>query len=56
MPSDNLEQRIQALEDIEAIKKLKHSYCAYCDDQYDADALADLFVRGCCLGWQGTRP
>ena len=51
MPSEDLERRIQVLEDIEAIKKLKHSYCAYCDDQYDADALADLFVEDAV--WDG---
>ena len=51
MPSEDLERRIQVLEDIEAIKKLKHSYCAFCDDQYDADALADLFVEDAV--WDG---
>ena len=37
------ERRLQALEDMENIKKLKAKYCYYCDDNYDADALASLF-------------
>ena len=44
MSQQSLEQRIKALEDIEEIKRLKRRYCAYCDDNYQADALADLFV------------
>jgi ketosteroid isomerase-like protein len=51
MPSEDLERRIKILEDIEEIKKLKRRYCAYCDDQYDADALADLFVEDAV--WDG---
>ena len=51
MPSDELEKRIQVLEDIEAIKRLKHRYCGFCDNQYDADALADLFVEDAV--WDG---
>jgi ketosteroid isomerase-like protein len=39
-----LEERIQHLEDIEAIKKLKARYCALCDENYDADGLAILFT------------
>ena len=37
MNADDLAQRIQTLESIEAIKKLKARYCALCDNQYDAD-------------------
>ena len=51
MPSEDLERRIRVLEDIEEIKKLKRRYCAYCDDQYDADALAELFVEDAV--WDG---
>lgn len=40
----SLEARIQALEDIEAIRKLKAAYCAACDDDHDGDAVAVLFV------------
>ena len=32
MNLEALAQRIQVLEDTEAIKKLKARYCAYCDD------------------------
>ena len=39
-----LEERIQRLEDIEAIKNLKARYCALCDDNYEADGLAALFT------------
>ena len=47
----DLERRVGVLEDVEAIKRLKHAYCTYCDDQYDADALADLFVEDAV--WDG---
>ena len=40
-----LEERVQRLEDIEAIKVLKAEYCAYCDDHYDPDGIASLFVE-----------
>ncbi|HIC33375.1 MAG TPA: hypothetical protein EYO78_01125, partial [Gammaproteobacteria bacterium] len=40
-----LEQRLQRLEDVEAIKVLKAEYCAYCDDHYDPDGIASLFVE-----------
>ena len=51
MSLERLEQRIRKLEDIEEIKKLKHSYCALCDDHYDADALAELFTEDAI--WDG---
>lgn len=51
MSLEDLERRVKVLEDIEDIKRLKHRYCAYCDDQYDADALADLFVEDAV--WDG---
>ena len=44
MSLKDLEQRIKTLEDIEAIKNLKRRYCTYCDDDYGAAALADLFM------------
>lgn len=46
-----LEDRIQRLEDIEAIKQLKAEYCAYCDDGYNPDAIAKLFLEGAV--WDG---
>ena len=41
----NLAQRIQALEDIEAIKRLKHDYLYFCDSK-QPDRLRDCFVAG----------
>ena len=51
MSLESLEKRIQVLEDIEQIKKLKHRYCALCDANYDADALAELFTEDAV--WDG---
>ncbi|MDO8434190.1 MAG: nuclear transport factor 2 family protein [Candidatus Binatus sp.] len=42
---EELESRLRRLEDIEQIKKLKARYCAYCDDNYDADGIASLFTE-----------
>jgi ketosteroid isomerase-like protein len=51
MSLEELERRIKALEDVEEIKRLKRRYCAYCDDNYDADALAGLFTEDAV--WDG---
>ncbi|PKB64738.1 MAG: hypothetical protein BZY80_02185 [SAR202 cluster bacterium Io17-Chloro-G2] len=51
MSLEDLERRIQNLEDIEAIKGLKARYCAYCDDSYDADGIASLFTEDAV--WDG---
>jgi hypothetical protein len=51
MNLEDLARRIQVLEDIEAIKKLKARYCAYCDDHYNADGLASLFTEDAI--WDG---
>jgi hypothetical protein len=45
MAVSDLERRIDTLESIEAIKKLKHQYCAYCDDNYNPDGIASQFVE-----------
>jgi len=37
-------KRIQRLEDLEAIRKLKHSYCYACDDNYNVETLQGLFA------------
>ena len=47
----SLEDRIRRLEDIEALKQLKHRYAAACDDDYDADRLAPLFTEDAI--WDG---
>jgi hypothetical protein len=44
MPQEDLAQRIQRLEDIEAIKNLKARYCLYCDDNFNVDKIVSLFT------------
>lgn len=39
-----MQARVQALEDIEAIRRLKAAYCDACDDDHNGDAVAALFV------------
>jgi Fe-S-cluster-containing dehydrogenase component len=46
-----LEKRLQALEEIEAIKRLKARYCAMCDAGYDSNGLAGLFTEDAV--WDG---
>ena len=45
MNIEELAAKIQRLEDIEAIRYLKHQYCAYCDDNYNPDGIAALFTE-----------
>jgi SnoaL-like domain len=45
MNLEDLARRVQTLEDLEAIKKLKARYCLYCDNHYDADGIASLFTE-----------
>ena len=40
-----LESRVRAVEDVQAIRNLKAAYAAYCDDNYNADKIAELFVE-----------
>ena len=42
---EELENRVRVLEDFEAIRNLKARYAAYCDDSYNADKIAELFVE-----------
>lgn len=42
---ESLEDRIGRLEDIQAITNLKHEYARYCDEGYNADGFASLFVE-----------
>ena len=44
MSTTTIEQRLDRLESIEAIKQLKARYCAGCDDDHDPDTLVDLFL------------
>lgn len=39
------DERLQWLFDVEQIKLLKHRYCAFCDDGYDAIGIANLFLE-----------
>ena len=48
---NSIEQRLQRLEDIEAIRQLKHRYCALCDDNYNPPGLAGLFAEDAV--WDG---
>lgn len=51
MASSDLETRVRRLEDLAAIAELKHTYAALCDDDYDADGLAELFTQDAV--WDG---
>src|SRR5437870_169961 len=48
-----LEHRVQALEDVNAIRHLKARYAAYCDDQYNPDGIAALFTEDAVWESQG---
>lgn len=41
---NDLLARLQKLEDLEAIRRLKHKYCGLCDAGFQADKLALLFT------------
>ena len=41
-----LAERIDRLEQIEALKQLKYRYCAAVDANYDADVIAAMFTQG----------
>lgn len=40
-----IERRLRELEDIQEIEKLKYRYAGYCDDGYNPDGIASLFVE-----------
>src|SRR5689334_24674262 len=42
---EQIERRLQALEDAESIRNLKARYAALCDNNYDADGIAALFAE-----------
>ena len=54
-PTD-LATRVQVLEDVEAIRKLKAAYCDACDDDHNGDAVAALFVPDGTWGPVGRPP
>jgi len=41
----DIAQRVQVLEDIESIRKLKALYCAACDDDHNPAKLSELFAE-----------
>lgn len=45
MDLTEIARRLQALEDVEAIKQLKNRYCRFCDAGYDPDGIASCFVQ-----------
>jgi hypothetical protein len=47
-----LQERIQVLEDIEEIRKLKARYCAGCDDDHNPETVAALFAED--GSWEAT--
>ena len=51
MGLEDIERRLKVLEDVEEIKGLKARYCAYCDDNYDADGISGLFIEDAV--WDG---
>lgn len=42
---DSLAERIERLEQIEALKQLKYRYCTAVDANYDAAAIAAMFTE-----------
>jgi hypothetical protein len=53
MSEADLARRLARLEAIEEIKQLKARYCAYCDDDYNPDGIANLFIENGI--WEGER-
>ena len=51
MTDTDIESRLRRMEDIEAIRTLKHRYCAACDDDYNVNQLAVLFTEDAV--WDG---
>lgn len=41
--NSDLETRVDRLESLEAIRKLKHMYCKFCDENYNPEKLKTLF-------------
>ena len=47
-----LEQRITRIEDLEAIKQLKATYCDICDDDHNPDRITTIFAQDGI--WEGA--
>ena len=50
MTLEELAKKVQVLEDLEEIKKLKVRYAKYCDDNYNPEKLAELFSEDAVWG------
>ncbi len=51
---DSYDARLQRLEDIEAIRRLKAAYCSACDDDHNGEAVAALFTKNGSWHQTGT--
>jgi len=54
MSLEDLERRIQVLEDLEEIKRLKVRFAKYCDDNYNPEKLGELFTEDAVWGGQSS--
>jgi hypothetical protein len=54
MSDQELKERLQVLEDIEAIRRLKFRYASLCDNSFQADELATLFTEDAV--WEAGDP
>ena len=50
---EELERQVRALEDANEIRNLKAEYAAACDDNYDPDRIAALFIEDATWESQG---
>ena len=53
MTLEELEKRVQVLEDLEEIKKLKARYAKYMDDNFNVEKLGELFTEEAVWGAEG---
>lgn len=44
LTTEDLDKRLLQIEDHQALIDLKHRYCLFCDDNYNAQAIASLFA------------
>ena len=44
--NQDLRSKIEEIEDLESIRKLKAAYCDACDDDHNGDSVSALFTKG----------
>ena len=44
--NQDLRSKIEKIEDLEAIRRLKAAYCDACDDDHNGDSVSTLFTKG----------